>query len=366
MALFSSKKSYLGVDIGNSAIKLVELAAAGGRARLVTYGYTELETNLSHSASPEEQQKTADVVKRVFDEAKISTRKTVAALPNFSVFSSIISLPTMSKKELAQAITWEAKKFVPLPIEDMVLDWRPLVINDDKKQKKDDENGDETKGMDKLKKSQSYQKILITAAPKDLVDRYVGVFKNSNLDLLAMETESFALERSLVGKDPAVIMIVDLGAFSSDISITENGIPILSRSIDVGGGTITQAIARSLNIELKRAEQFKRDIGFSTQSLNSVPKIIENTISPIINEIKYSFDLFQGRHDGGMVEKIILTGGSSVLPGLTDYLKKILQINVYVGDPWARIIYPLELKPILEELGPRFSVAVGLAMREIV
>lgn len=307
MAFFSSKKSYLGVDIGNSSIKLVELAAVGGRARLVTYGYTELETNLSHSTSPEEQQKTADVIKRVYDEAKVSSRKTVAALPNFSVFSSIISLPEMSKKELGQAINWEAKKFVPLPIEDMVLDWRPLEKNNDKETSDDDSN-DGTKGVDRLKKSQKYQKILITAAPKDLVERYVGVFKNSNLDLLAMETESFALERSLVGKDPAVIMIVDLGAFSSDISIAENGIPILSRSIDVGGGTITQAIARSLSIEHKRAEQFKRDIGFSTQSLNSVPKIIENTISPIINEIKYSFDLFQGRHEGGMVEKIILTG----------------------------------------------------------
>jgi type IV pilus assembly protein PilM len=331
----------------------------------VTYGYTELETNLSHSSSIEEQQKTAEVIKRVFEEAKVSTRKTVAALPNFSVFSSIISLPEMSKKELAKAITWEAKKFVPLPIEQMVLDWRPLVKSEDKKPGGDDAEAATAEAMDRLKKGQKYQKILITAAPKDLVDRYVSVFSQSNLDLLAMETESFALERSLVGKDPAVIMIVNLGAFSSDISITENGIPILSRSIDVGGGTITQAIARSLNIEHKRAEQFKRDIGFSNQSLNSVPKIIENTISPIINEIKYSFDLFQGRHGGGSIEKIILTGGSSVLPGLTDYLKKILQINVYVGDPWARIIYPLELKPILEELGPRFAGAVGLAMREI-
>lgn len=366
MSLFSSKKSYLGIDIGNSSVKLVELAASGGRARLVTYGYAEFDTNLNNATSSEEQRQVAEIIKKVISEAGVSTNKTVAALPNFSVFSSIISLPVMSKKELAQAITWEAKKFVPLPIEEMVLDWRPLNNPEDAKAKKQKEDGLDVEAVDRLKKKQNYQKILITAAPKDLVDRYVSIFRLANLDLLAMETESFAFERSLVGKDPAVIMIVDLGAFSSDIAIVENGIPILSRSIDVGGGTITQAIARSLNIEHKRAEQFKRDIGFSSQSLNSVPKIIENTISPIINEIKYSFDLFQGRQESGIVEKIILTGGSCVLPGLTDYLKSILNINVYIGDPWARIIYPLELKPALDEIGPRFAVSVGLAMRDIV
>jgi len=363
VSLFSNKKSYLGVDIGNNGIKMVELAASAGRARLATYAYAEVGTNLTHSSSLADQHKVAAIIKKIYSEAKVSSRKTIAALPNFSVFSSIISLPLMSKKELSQAISWEAKKFVPLPIEDMVLDWRPLV----KKEDKDKDKGEiKEAAVDKLKKKEEFQKILITAAPKDLVERYINVFKLANLELLAMETESFALERSLIGHDNAVIMIVDLGAFSSDISIVENGIPILSRSIDVGGGTITQAIARSLNIEQKRAEQFKRDIGFSSQSLNSVPKIIENTISPIINEIKYSFDLFQGRKDAGVVEKIILTGGSSVLPGLIDYLNEILQIKVYVGDPWARIIYPVELKSILQELGPSFAVSVGLAMREIV
>jgi len=361
VGLFSNKKSYLGVDIGNNGVKMVELAASTGRARLATYAYADVDTNLTHSSSLEDQQKVAEIIKKIFSEAKVSSPKTIAALPNFSVFSSIISLPEMSKKELSQAISWEAKKFVPLPIEDMVLDWRPLV----KKEKKDKEKTKE-EAVDKLKKKEEFQKILITAAPKDLVERYLNVFKLANLDLLAMETESFALERSLIGKDNAVIMIVDFGAFSSDISIVENGIPILSRSIDVGGGTITQAIARSLNIEQKRAEQFKRDIGFSSQSLNSVPKIIENTISPIINEIKYSFDLFQGRKSSGVVEKIILTGGSSVLPGLIDYLNEILQIKVYIGDPWARIVYPVELRPVLQELGPSFAVSVGLAMREIV
>lgn len=360
MGFFPSvKKNFVGIDIGSSAVKMVECASHSGRARLVTYGYAEADLNVMHASSPEDEQRAAAVIKRVHEESRVSTRKTIAALPNFSVFSATISLPYMSKKELAQAVTWEAKKFVPLPIEDMVLDWRPLDQDPDKekkKKKKEDEEGAQ----------QEYQRILITAAPKDLVERYVRIFKMAELELVAMETESFALERSLVGRDPSVIMLVDLGAFSTDITIVESGIPVLSRSIDVGGATITKAIAQSLNIADKRADQFKQDIGFSSQTTNNIPKIIENTISPIINEIKYSFDLFQGRNKSDVVEKIVLTGGSSVVPGLTDYLKEILHINVYVGDPWARVIYPVELKSILQELGPRFGIAIGLAMREIV
>lgn len=369
MGFFSSTKSYIGVDIGNSAIKLVELAPYGSRTRLVTYGYVEVESNIARSSTPETEQQVATVIKQVYEKSKMQSPKSIVALPNFSVFSSIISLPVMSKKELAQAVTWEAKKFVPLPIEEMVLDWRTLSANEGSAKKDGSEDDEEEHKGFKIKskkKKSGYQRILITAAPKDLVERYVRIFKYAGLGLLAMETESFALERSLVGKDPAVIMIVDLGSFSTDISIVESGIPILSRSIDVGGETITQAISRSLSVEKKRAEQFKRDIGFSSGPVNSIPKIIENTISPIINEIKYSFDLFQGRHQDEIVEKIILTGGSSMLPGLIDYLKQILKIQVYVGDPWGRVVYPVELKPVLQELGPRFAIPVGLAMREIV
>ncbi len=361
MGLFSSRKSYFGVDVGGSTVKMVELVSHGGRARLLTYGYVEANTDIVHGSDSDEKN-LIEIIKRLHAKAEISTTRCVVALPNFSVFSSIISLPNMSKKELNKAVTWEAKKFIPLPIEEMVLDWRPLTPAEEKAQSAQNiKNNSENTGDSKTKQ----QRILITAAPKELVERYIRVFKSAEFELVAMETEGFALERSLIGKDPGVVMIVDLGATSTDISLVEAGIPILNRSIDVGGITITQAIGKNLNIDMKRAEQFKRDIGFSSTVMTSIPRVIETTLSPIVNEIKYSFDLFQGRHHGGVVEKIVLTGGSSVLPGLNDYLKNILQIKVYVGDPWARVMYPVELKPALQELAPRFSVAVGLAMREI-
>lgn len=218
---------------------------------------------------------------------------------------------------------------------------------------------------EKERKSTGNFKVLIAAAPNKIVRRYLNIFQAAGLELLSLETENFALERSLVGGDKTPVMIVDIGSISSDITVVENGVPLLSRSVDTGGAGITKTIVNSMHVDQKRAEQFKRDIGFSSGHGN-LPKVIESAITPVINEIKYCFDLYASSESQQRIEKIILTGGSAFLPNVTEYLSQLLSIKVFVGDPWARTIFPVELKPVLDELAPRFSVAVGLAMREIV
>lgn len=402
MSLFSSKVSYLGVDIGSASVKMVELAPVGKRPKLVTYGYAEQPLDVIRSDSKESEERLVALVKKVYKESRVTTKKTIAALPSFSVFSSIISLPNMKKKELDQAVRWEAKKFVPMPVEEMTLYWQPLAedvrereIGKDIPAKEQapqaaaakigavestvpfakigegDVIGGGPKALAEKQKERIKEKknikVLLTAAPKSLVEHYVRVFQAAGLELLSLETEGFALERSLVGNDKSPVMIVDIGAVSSDISIVEKGMPILTRSIDVGGITITNAIVNRLGVDVSRAEQFKRDIGFSTEGGGQgVPKTIETTISPIVNEIKYAFDIYLSQEGATQVDKIILTGGSAFLPNIVDHIAKILEIKVLIGDPWARLIYPLEIKSILQEIGPRFSIAIGLAMREIV
>ncbi|MBU1039464.1 type IV pilus assembly protein PilM [Patescibacteria group bacterium] len=351
-SLLGKKKSFLGVDIGTASIKLVELTAGPNNVpRLLTYGRAEESIDFTKADSEEDIKRIVATLKEICRRAKTKSQQTVSALPSFTVFSSVISLPTMSPKELAAAVKLEARKFVPLPVEEMILDWK--ILSD-----KVDKPSEETKNI----------RVLLTAAPQNVVRRYLEIFKRAELELLSLETEAFALERSLVGGSNEIIMIVDIGAVTTDISVIENSIPILSRSIDVGGFTITKAIGRSLNIDLRRAEQFKRDIGLTTASSsgnNGIIKTIENTIGPIINEIKYTFNLYQSQSPKG-IDKIILTGGSSFLPGLDSYLSDIFQLKVYVGDPWAQISYPTEMKPILDEIGPQFASAIGLAMRELI
>jgi type IV pilus assembly protein PilM len=210
-------------------------------------------------------------------------------------------------------------------------------------------------------------RILLTAAAKNLVKKYLDVFKIAGLNLLSLETEAFALIRSLVGADKSTILIVDMGAACTNIFIVDAGIPVLNRSIDLGGAALTKTLSANLNISLAEAEQLKHDIGLAETEPRGVPRLIETSLAPLINEIRYCINLFQSQEGTGIkkVEKIILTGGGAALPNLRDYIASGLALRVYIGDPWARVIYPEELRPVLDEIGPKFSVAIGLAMREI-
>jgi len=131
------------------------------------------------------------------------------------------------------------------------------------------------------------------------------------------------------------------------------------------GWAITKALSHSLNIGLERAEQFKYDMGISSIDSpdNAIPKTIIESISPIVNEIKYALNLYQSKSDK-KVDKVILSGGSALLINLPSYLSKILDLNVVAGNPWSKISYPVDLKPLLDEIAPRLAIAIGLALRE--
>ncbi|RJQ35407.1 hypothetical protein C4566_00605 [Candidatus Parcubacteria bacterium] len=403
MKLFSSATSYLGIDIGTSSIKMVELENYKDQARLKTYGYAEVSTNVLRGNIERNNQLVADYINNIARKSQAQTRQVVAALPTFSVFNFIINLPPMPKKDLASAIKWEAKKFIPVPIEEMILDWKILnkkkvdsggkkdlvggiLGNKDGKTPQNEASSDQS-SIDNLsdngakdmvagkadsevleyksKQSDKNYRILLTAAPKNLVARYIDIFKRAKFNLLSLETEAFALSRSLIGNDLSTVMIVDIGATNADICIIEQGVPILNRGIDTGGEFITKTIMNSLNVNQERAEQFKRDFGLSDiGGYKNVPDVIQKSLNSIINEIKYVFEIYQ-KQGTVKIDKIVLTGGSSFLPNLPNYLSELLDLPVVIGDPWDRVIYPLDLKPILQEIGPRMSAAIGLAMRDI-
>ncbi len=351
-----------------------------GHPRLITYGY--FNRALDQSPVTPAQLDAAEmgkIIKQVCNKAKTTNTKAVSALPAFSVFSSILSLPPLKESVLKTTIESEAKKVVPLPIEQMVLDWK--IIDDlpdsqltGKTVVLENQPGAEANGQFNKKAFLKINpgapakniKILLTAAPKELVKKYIDIFRFAGLELLSLDTEAFALIRSLVGNDKSALMIVDIGSAVTNVVVVINGIPILSRSIQMGGTSITQTIASNLGISLDQAEQFKYDLTLNQSGPEKkLPKAIEVALTPIIDEIKYSLNFYQSRGPK-KIEKIILSGGSSLLFfSLPDYLSQTLGLRVYRGDPWARVIYPQDLKPVLDEIGPRFSVAVGLALRNI-
>lgn len=386
MALFGNKnkqgESYLGIDIGNSALKMVELRDVNKRPTLITYGYVEQANEILRSNSKKAKDDIVRAIRDVRQQSKAQSTKVIASLPSYTVFMSIIHLPQMGKKELIEAVQWEAKKFVPMPIEEMILDWKILDDEFHTSFAANDPTGGQfvstpdaaVAGGDtpaRIKsKRQKYLKILLTAAPKDLVQRYIDIFKRADLQLVGLETESFAAERALLGKDPAPIMMIDMGAVATTISVVVDGVPVINRSIDVAGNTITKSIGKALHLDLETAEQFKRDFGMgdgteAEQGNPQVPKQVQYLLTSVVNEIKYVLNLYQTQ-TSGPIEKIVLTGGSAWLPHMPQYISNYTGAKVYIGDPWSSVLYPDELRPVLHTIGPRMSVAVGLAMRQIV
>lgn len=349
MALFSSDDDnlFLGVDIGDSALKMVELRKKGKKIYLSNYAFSENVSGVNFTKIADINY-LAQAILKVKGEAGIKAKKVTASLPTFSVFSSIINLPLSAKKNMEKAVADEATKVIPLPLEEMILDWKIVPVA---------KGAEEEEGI----------KVFITGSPKKLVKRYIDIFRTAKLSLASLETETFSLVRSLMANDPSTVMMVEIGANSSDLSVVQNSIPVLNRSLEVCGSTITEVLADKLGLNFNQAEQFKLDlsVNLSDNTSDELPQLIIKTLGPVIHEIEYMRDFFEKNSGGVKIEKIILSGGGALLLNLADYLSKHLDLQVIIGDPFSRINYPIELKPIIDEVGSKLAVAAGLALREI-
>lgn len=364
--MFGKKKeevsqALLGVDLGTTGLKVVELAPDAGRIRLVTYGYADVPFGGDASAlSIDEPKKLAEVLRGIIKASGMKATKAVASLPAQSVFHAIISIPApkSAKDDIRPVVEAQAGKLLPLPVSEMIIDSH--IIDKDLLPK---EGAPVTDAPPEQRVKTV--RVQVTAAPKALVEKYLAVFALAKIELISLETEVFALMRSLIGKDNAKTMIVDIGGERTNILIAERGVPYLTRGIKSGGGAVTDALASAMSIGLPEAEATKKDLVLNAGS--AMPPAILAAIKPLLHEVKYALDinLQENTQQPRPVDKVILTGGSAALAGIDVAMTNTLNTNVYVGDPWARIATPPESRGVLDEVGSRLAVAIGLAMRVI-
>jgi len=350
--LFSKPKSHLGVDIGTSNIKIAQLRPQDGKFILETYGLVNVSFQITNKDNLTAISQAAQTLKTLMRKAGVTTNKIVASLPNSSVFTSVIEMPKMSESELKSAIEFEAKKYVPLPLEEVALSWS--VIEQKKgKITKDTNLGSLKSGSD------SKTKVLLTAVPTTVIDNYVKVFQEAGLEPQALEIEALAMIRSVIGADTDLNLLIDIGAKSTTINLVDEGYLRISKNLNIGGDTVTSSIAQSLSVNFSRAEQFKKDFGLSNQG-QQIPQVMRPILDIIKNEAQQLVSLVESR--GERVSKIILSGGGSKLPRLTEYFSTFGK-PVSLANPWSGIVYPPKLKPVVDPLGLNLAVALGLAMR---
>lgn len=357
--LFKSK-SKLGIDIGTSSIKVVELAQKGGRFVLNNYGFFELKG--TQNAAPDAQsilklpdQEIVWGIKEIIKKAGIKARNAVAAVPSFSTFATVIEMPYLSEGDLAKAIPFEARKYIPIPLDEVVLDWSIVGIMEDKAQ---------TAPIREARPKGSTVEVFIAAVPKDETARYQRIIQGAGLNLVALELENAAIVRALLGNDLSATAIVNIGGRSTSIVVVNKGYERLSHNYEVGGFEITKSIARALNVSFEKAEDLKRKLGMTESNENIIKEAMASLIDMIIFETKKTITSYE-ESKGQSISRVVLVGGLTNMPSFVSYFKQRLGREVFVGNVFSRILSPQELTPALQELSNNFAVAMGLAMREI-
>ena len=335
--LFGRSKTKLGIDIGTSTLKVAQIKDENGKHLLQTYGVVNVSRqNLKMDSDVISE--TALVLKELLDKAHVTTKRIIASLPSNVVFVSAIEIPAMSDKELKSAIEWEARRYVPLPLEEVTLSWSVVTSPE----------------------NPSKFKVLITAVPTTVIKNYLKMFNLAGLEPLALEIEALALIRSLVGVAQDSLIIIDIGARNTSVNLVDKGFLKISRNLSVGGDTMTSGIAKNLNISMLRAEQFKIDLGLSAE-MEQIPQVMKQTIDAIKTETGQLIKIFES--GGGEVKQVIFAGSGSKLPGLTKYFSD-LGLDTSIGNPLKFIEYNDSIKNNLEKVSAGLAVALGLAMRE--
>jgi type IV pilus assembly protein PilM len=357
------KKYFLGVDIGTSSIKIVELELGGNKPVLSNYGWVSLEELIKEKDSLALWKK---YISKIIQEGKFKGRDAYVSIPSSGSLITLIEFPGMEREDLDQAIRFEAHKYIPVPLEEVVLSWDVIgSVGTEKtteipRQESDKGliNNSQQKEIVPLRKVQ----VLLVAAPKIKVEKYEELIKEVDLELKSMEIEGFSMTRSLIGNDQGNFIIVDMGARVCNIILAEKGIIKVNRNISSGGLDITRAIAKSLNIEEPRADNLKIK---GENLITGESKMTFPSMEVIINEIKRIIEAYYRNNGKNKIDSLIISGGTANLKGIVEYFQNSLGIKTIIGNPLSRIEYPRILDPKLNELKARFSVAVGLALKGV-
>lgn len=353
----------LGIDIGTASIKAVAVSRESGRFKLLNYGIFQLENQEDAIETKQALAKLPDEnivwgIRELLKQSKIKNKDVVASIPSFSTFSTVISLPYLSEQDLAKTIPFEAKKYVPIPIDKVVMDWS--IINLASIENTEPQN---EQRADRPRVTPTVE-IFLAAVPKKETERYKRIMNAAGLNLRALELENIPLIRSLIGNDLSPTAIVNIGGRSTSILIVDQGFERINHTYEVGGFEITKSIARSMGVNLSRAEEFKKTVGLKSDNVKVVSEAMLSLLDMMIFETKKTITTYENNKNT-KVQRVVLAGGVANMPDFLGYFKEKIGLETIIGNPFARVAYPKELTPLIPALGPTFAIAVGLAMREV-
>lgn len=337
-------KDFFGLDIGTSAIRMVELSGKGPVKSLQRYGHVAIDRQVSTSDSKADKQKLAQIVRDLITQTGISTKNVAVGIPSDKVFTAVFDMDRLTPDEMSKTLKYQADAMIPTPLDESKVDW--ALIGDSP--------------VDKTK-----VEVLLSSVPNKLVEDRLDLLESIGLNVVAFEPDNLALVRALLPPDTTQPqMVLDIGLASTDLVIVMNGAPRLTRAIPTGTEAFVKAAMQNLSIEQSQAEQFVFKFGLSKDKLEGqIHQAIMSTVDILVAEIEKSIKFFQTRYTDVPINRIVVTGGASTLPEFPLYLANKFGISVEIGNAWRNASFDPSRQNELLAVSNYYGVAAGLAER---
>lgn len=335
---------FFGLDIGSSAVRVVQLRGSGNNKSLVRYGSVGVDAKTAQSDSAADQKKLSQVIAELITNAGLTARDVVVGIPANKMFSTVVDFPKLPKAELDKTIRYQLESHIPMNIAETKVDWAVL--------------GDSPTGNDQVE-------VLLAAVSDSYAEARLDMLESIGLNVVAIEPDSIALCRSLVPRGQTeAVMVLDIGDKSTDLVVMYVNTPRLIRAVPTGGSAFIKAAQQNLNVDEKQAQQFVYKFGLNEDKLEGqVFHALQGTVDGLVAEIQKSIKFFTNRYKNVPLSRIVVSGGASTLPGFPLYLANHLGMQIEIGNAWLNVSYPQSKHNDLIALSNHFSVAVGLAER---
>jgi type IV pilus assembly protein PilM len=350
-----AKNTGIGLDIGTSSVKMVELMRNGTKIKVNSFGSMPLTPGSLNGGVVTNIQGVASVIKSLYQSTKITQKNAVVAIAGQTVIVRHIKMPQMSKDELANAIKWEAERYIPFAIDEVNMDF--AIIEEDYEQKEIE--------------------VMLVCAHNDIIYSHIHTLEEATVQPVAMDIQPFALMRTLGMEKknvPGSIAILDIGAGTSDLTIIKDGIPRFTRIIPIAGSNMTNNVRNQLNISELEAENYKIRYGDALYNFDSNPEdnayktnyALQTSLKELVLELRRSFDYYRLQQRNEEIKQLIIAGGGSKLKNLVSFFNNELEISVNQAADCSELECPEKLASEFYQLFPMLTVAVGLALREVV
>jgi len=351
--VFRRAKSLVGLDIGSSAVKAVELKPAGKGYKVIAFGSEPVPPDSIVEGAIIDGAAVADAIRRLFDGRGIKTKDVAASLSGNAVIVKKITLPMMTENELSESIYWEAEQYIPFDIQDVNLDYQILDA------------------PDAAAAGKGTMDVLLVAAKKEKIADYTGVIAQAGRSAAIVDVDAFALQNAYevnYGIDPnAVVVLLNAGASATNINIVSGDRSVFTRDISIGGNAYTEALQKELNLPYEQADSLKRGLPADGVSFEDARPVLRAVSENVMLEIQKTFDFFKATAASDRIDRIMMSGGASRAEGFTEMLSERFQAPVEAFDPFKRVMFDAKKFSVATaaDVAPTVAVAVGLALRRV-